>query len=111
MTTATTEAKEEIEASDAEERTERAKPVHTLGVFLHKGTKSITDIAKRWVSLAPMSTCERTRLEWAYFDARGKVRAPATHHMNLHGEYDFAGEKLQDSVRLEVPKIRALAAV
>ena len=27
---------------------------------------------------------------------------------HLHGEYDFAPEKLQDSVGLEVPKIRQL---
>ena len=27
-------------------------------------------------------------------------------HINLHGEYDFAAEKLEDSVGLEVPKIR-----
>ena len=32
----------------------------------------------------------------------------AWQHINLHGEYDFAAEKLQDSVGLEVPKIRKL---
>jgi hypothetical protein len=32
----------------------------------------------------------------------------AWQHINLHGEYDFAAEKLQDSVGLEVPKIRQL---
>ena len=32
----------------------------------------------------------------------------ARHHINLHGKYDFAAEKLQDSVGLEVPKIRQL---
>jgi len=32
----------------------------------------------------------------------------AWQHINLHGEYDFAAEKLQDSVGLEVPKIRHL---
>ena len=32
----------------------------------------------------------------------------AWQHINLHGEYDFAPEKLQDSVGLEVPKIRQL---
>ena len=32
----------------------------------------------------------------------------AWQHINLHGEYDFADEKLQDSVGLQVPKIRQL---
>ncbi len=32
----------------------------------------------------------------------------AWQHINLHGEYDFSTEKLQDSVGLEVPKIRQL---
>ena len=32
----------------------------------------------------------------------------AWQHINLHGEYDFSAEKLQDSVGLEVPKIRQL---
>ncbi len=27
------------------------------------------------------------------------------HHLNLHGEYDFSEEKLQDSVGFELPKI------
>jgi hypothetical protein len=26
-------------------------------------------------------------------------------HINLRGEYDFSGEKLQDSVGLDLPKI------
>ena len=29
-------------------------------------------------------------------------------HINLHGEYDFSDEKLQDSVGLRLPKIMAL---
>ena len=33
----------------------------------------------------------------------------AWQHINLHGEYDFAAEKLQDSIGLEVPKIRQLS--
>lgn len=32
-------------------------------------------------------------------------------HINLHGEYDFSREKLEDSVGLEVPKIRELTVV
>ncbi len=35
----------------------------------------------------------------------------AWQHINLHGEYDFAAVKLQDSVGLEVPKIRQLSVV
>ena len=31
-------------------------------------------------------------------------------HINLHGEYDFSEDKLQDSVGLTIPKKRALAA-
>jgi TnpA family transposase len=38
---------------------------------------------------------------------RGSV--VAWQHINLLGEYDFSDEKLQDSVGLEVPKIRELA--
>lgn len=30
------------------------------------------------------------------------------HHLNLHGEYDFSEEKLQDSVGLDLPKILAV---
>ncbi len=30
------------------------------------------------------------------------------HHLNLHGEYDFSEEKLQDSVGFELPKILAV---
>ena len=30
-------------------------------------------------------------------------------HINLHGEYDFSDEKLQDSVGLEAPKILELS--
>jgi len=30
------------------------------------------------------------------------------HHLNLHGEYDFSEEKLQDSVGFDLPKILAL---
>jgi len=26
-------------------------------------------------------------------------------HINLHGEYDFSGDKLQDSIGLDIPKI------
>ena len=37
---------------------------------------------------------------------RGSV--VAWQHINLLGEYDFSDEKLEDSVGLEVPKIRAL---
>ena len=40
---------------------------------------------------------------------RGSV--VAWHHINLHGEYDFSAQKLEDSVGLEVPKIRDLAVV
>jgi hypothetical protein len=29
-------------------------------------------------------------------------------HLNLHGEYDFSDEKLQDSVGLRIPKKLAL---
>ena len=30
------------------------------------------------------------------------------HHLNLHGEYDFSEEKLQDSAGFELPKILAV---
>ena len=40
---------------------------------------------------------------------RGSV--VAWKHINLHGEYDFSQEKLEDSVGLEVPKIRQLTVV
>ena len=33
----------------------------------------------------------------------------AWQHITRHREYDFAGEKLEDSVGLEAPKIRQLA--
>ena len=32
-------------------------------------------------------------------------------HLNLHGEYDFSDEKLQDSVGLRIPKILELSVV
>ena len=47
------------------------------------------------------SNCER---EGSPRVASGAV--VAWQHINLHGEYDFVAEKLQDSVGLEVPKIR-----
>ena len=31
-------------------------------------------------------------------------------HLNLHGEYDFSDEKLQDSVGLSIPKNLALTS-
>ena len=45
------------------------------------------------------SNCER---EGSPRVASGAV--VAWQHINLHGEYDFAAEKLQDSVGLEVPQ-------
>ena len=30
------------------------------------------------------------------------------HHLNLHGEYDFSEEKLQDSVGLDLSRILAV---
>ena len=59
----------------------------------------------RWVGNATdeHSNCER---EGSPRVASGSVFA--WQHINLHGEYDFAAEKLQDSVGLEVPKIRQL---
>ena len=30
------------------------------------------------------------------------------HHLNLHGEYDFSAEKLQDSVGLDLSRILAV---
>ena len=35
----------------------------------------------------------------------------AWQHINLHGEYDFSDQKLQDSVGLRVPKILELSVV
>ena len=32
-------------------------------------------------------------------------------HVNLHGEYDFSDEKMEDSVGLETPKILELGVV
>jgi hypothetical protein len=32
-------------------------------------------------------------------------------HINLHGEYDFSDEKLQDSMGLQAPKILAVHGV
>ena len=36
---------------------------------------------------------------------------PAWQHINLHGEYDFSDEKLQDSVGLSVVKNLGLRAL
>lgn len=30
------------------------------------------------------------------------------HHLNLHGEYDFSEDKLQDSVGFDLPRILAI---
>ena len=59
----------------------------------------------RWVGNATdeHSNCER---EGSPRVASGSV--VAWQHINLHGKYDFAAVKLQDSVGLEVPKIRQL---
>ena len=35
----------------------------------------------------------------------------AWEHVNLHGEYDFSDEKLQDSIGLQVSKILAVTEV